>query len=86
MNEASPAMVAQVAEIVRLVGKLAPETKVSSESRLSEDFGIDSLDQVSILMKIEDSFGLEINDDDVSGLQTVGELADHVARTKAAAA
>jgi acyl carrier protein len=86
MNEASPAMVAQVAEIVRLVGKIPAETKVSSESRLSEDFGIDSLDQVSILMKIEDSFGLEIDDDDVSGLQTVGELADHVARTKAAAA
>ncbi len=40
--------------------------------------GADSLDRVEIIMKIEEEFGIEINDEDAESLSTVGEAIDYV--------
>ena len=42
------------------------------------DLGADSLDLVEIVMKIEEEFGIEINDEAVEKLQNVQDLINYV--------
>lgn len=43
-----------------------------------EDMAMDSLDVVQMVMAIEEAFDIEIDDDDVEGLKTVGDLVDYI--------
>ena len=72
----------QIAEKVQqiacdLTGAI-PET-VNAESRFVEDLRADSLDMVEIVMKIEDEIEIEIPDEDVENIETVGQAIDYVA-------
>jgi acyl carrier protein len=49
------------------------ESKVTVESRFSEDLDADSLDMVEATMALEESLGIRIADDEVQGIKTVGE-------------
>lgn len=44
------------------------------EDTLETDLGLDSLDQVSLLIDIEDKFKLEIEDETAEKIMTVGDL------------
>lgn len=39
-----------------------------------DDIGADSLDKLSIIMNVEDSFGIWMDDEEAEGLKTIGEL------------
>ena len=72
----------QIAEKVQqiacdLTGAI-PET-VNTESSFVEDLRADSLDMIEIVMKIEDELEIEIQDEDVEGIKTVGQAIDYVA-------
>lgn len=56
---------------------------VKPESTLKE-LGADSLDLVEIIMKVEEQFGIEIEDDKVEKMKNLGEFIEYVnsARTK----
>lgn len=41
-----------------------------------EDVGIESLDVISILFEIEDRYGIQVEDDEVGGCKTLGEMLD----------
>ena len=44
-----------------------------------EELGADSLDIVELSMEMEDAFGLEsMDEDDLSGIATVGDLVNYV--------
>ncbi len=43
-----------------------------------EDMALDSLDVVQMIMAIEEAFDIEIADEDVDGLKTVGELVEYI--------
>lgn len=43
-----------------------------------QDLGADSLDMVDIVMKVEEEFGIEINDEDAETLHTVQDFIDYV--------
>ena len=49
-----------------------------------KDLGADSLDIVEIIMSFEETFGVEIKDEDAEKIKTVGEAVEliHGARTK----
>ncbi|HLW73346.1 MAG TPA: acyl carrier protein [Candidatus Babeliales bacterium] len=42
------------------------------------DLGADSLDMVDIVMKVEEEFGIEINDEDAEKLHTVQDFISYV--------
>ncbi len=46
--------------------------------RFTEDFNVDSLDRVSLMIAIEDSFALNISDADAEQLLTVDSLIQYV--------
>ncbi len=50
---------------------------VTSESTF-EDLGADSLDVVDVIMTLEDEFDMEIPDEAIEGMKTVGELVKYV--------
>ncbi|MFH1832506.1 MAG: acyl carrier protein [bacterium] len=56
---------------------------ITSESTF-KDLGADSLDIVEIIMGFEESFGIEIKDEDAEKIKNVGQAVEliHSARTK----
>ncbi|MDD5795528.1 MAG: acyl carrier protein, partial [Oscillospiraceae bacterium] len=54
------------------------EDKITAETDLQEDLGADSLDVVDLLMSIEDEFEIEIPDDEIENINTVGALVSYI--------
>lgn len=54
------------------------EDKITMESDILEDFEADSLDVVDMVMSLEDEFGIEIPDEQVENLRTVGDVVRYV--------
>ncbi|EJX02539.1 acyl carrier protein [gut metagenome] len=52
--------------------------KITMKSDILEDFEADSLDIVDMVMSLEDEFGLEVPDEDVENLRTVGDVVRYV--------
>ena len=54
------------------------EDQVTMDSNIAEDLGADSLDVVALIMSIEDEFGLEVPDDQVENIKTVGDVVNYI--------
>ena len=48
------------------------------ESDIINDLGADSLDVVEMLMSIEDEFEIEIPDEKIETLKTVGQVVEYI--------
>lgn len=59
------------------------EEDVKAEASLLEDLGADSLDIVELIMALEEEYNLEIPDEDVEKIQTVGDVTNYVAQKQA---
>lgn len=53
------------------------------ESDSIETLGADSLDSVEIVMRLEEQFGIEINDEEAEKLKTVGDVVTYASRLRA---
>ena len=49
------------------------ESKVTMDAKLEEDLEIDSLGIVEVVMAFEDEFDIEIDDEELADVSTVGE-------------
>ena len=58
------------------------EDTITEESRLEADFGINSLDLAELAFRIEDEFGIEVRDEDIPALITVGDVANYIEKKK----
>lgn len=54
------------------------EDSITPETNFIDDLGADSLDVVDLLMSIEDEFEIEIPDEEVENIKTVGELVSYI--------
>ena len=54
------------------------ESSLETSTRLDEDLGADSLDVVDLLMSLEDEFDVEIQDEDIEKIRTVGDLVAYI--------
>jgi len=54
------------------------EDKITIETDLQGDLGADSLDVVDLLMSIEDEFEIEIPDEEIENIKTVGALVSYI--------
>ena len=54
------------------------EDKITMESDILEDFEADSLDVVDMVMTLQDEFGIEIPDEEIENLHTVGDVVRYV--------
>ena len=53
----------------------SPE-KIVREARLVEDLGADSLSVIELVMSFEDEFGIQIPDEELEKIKTVGDIVD----------
>lgn len=54
------------------------EDDITTETDIQDDLGADSLDVVDMVMSIEDEFEIEVSDEDIENLRTVGALVSYI--------
>ena len=54
------------------------EEKVTMEASISDDLGADSVDVVDLVMSLEEEFNIEIPDEEVENIKTVGDIVKYV--------
>ena len=54
------------------------EDKVTMEASITDDLGADSLDVVDLVMSPEEEFDVEIPDDQVENIKTVGDIVRYI--------
>ncbi len=64
--------------IAIIVEKLNTDKDKVSETATLEDLGVDSLDMVEFVLKLEEVFAIEINDEDAEKFNNVGHIVDYV--------
>ncbi len=51
---------------------------ITMDTNIADELGADSLDVVELLMSIEDEFDVEIPDEKIESLKTVGSVVDYI--------
>lgn len=51
---------------------------LTPEANLLDDLGADSLDVVELVMALEEEFGIEVPDDDVENIRTIGDIVQYI--------
>ena len=54
------------------------EEKVTMEAAIADDLGADSLDVVDLVMSLEVEFNIEIPDEEVENIKTVGDIVKFI--------
>ena len=54
------------------------EDDVTPETLLEDDLEADSLDLVDLVMSFEDEFHIEVPDEDVENIKTVGDIVKYI--------
>lgn len=62
--------------------QLSKDKKDIQDNATLESLGMDSLDRVEVVMKIEEEFGVELSDEKVDTLSTPGALIAYVESLK----
>ena len=53
--------------------------EVVPEANILDDLAADSLDVVELVMALEEAFDIEVPDDDVEALRTIGDVENYIA-------
>jgi acyl carrier protein len=53
-----------------------PADKVTKEARFAEDLDADSLDLVELVMALEESFDVTVEETELEGIETIGQAFD----------
>ena len=58
------------------------EDKVTLETALGEDLGVDSLDAVELNMSLEEAFEISIPDEELANFKTVQDIVTYIENNK----
>ena len=70
-------------QIIKMVAEqfMIDENEITADASFVDDLGADSLDVVELTMAMEETFSLpDTPEDELTNIQTVGDLADYVSR------
>jgi acyl carrier protein len=73
-------------DVVRIIRDVSPTATIRADQYGDSllDLGLDSLDHATILLQVEEKFGVKIPDDAAASLVTVTAIAEFVASHRAA--
>lgn len=54
------------------------ENEITADTSFAEDIGADSLDLVELVMALEQEFDVEIDDEEVENIKTVGDAIRYI--------
>ena len=52
--------------------------EITMQTNIMDDLSIDSLDLVDLLMTLEEEYGVEIPDDKIEDIKTIGDLTQYI--------
>jgi acyl carrier protein len=52
------------------------ESQVTPDAKFGDDLDADSLDLVELVMSLEEEFGVEVPEEELEGIETVGQAYD----------
>lgn len=78
MNEEE--IIAKVKELISINLGIDKQI-INLDSDIMKDLGADSLDVVELIMKFEESFELNIPDEEVANIKTVKNIVDYISKT-----
>lgn len=67
-------------QIAELLGIEA--ATITAESSLITDLKADSMDIATLLLEVEEKYGIEINEDEIENLKTVGDIVKYIEANK----
>lgn len=56
----------------------ASDVEITRDTNLTFDLGLKSIDLLELVTDVEDEFGIEVTDEAVENIHTVGELIDYI--------
>lgn len=70
-------MIEKVIEILSEFTEFKSED-MNKDTKLIADLGLNSLDVVNVVVEFEDEFDIEIPDEDIRELQTIGDIVEFI--------
>ncbi len=67
-------------QIAELLG--ADASTITAESDLIKDLKADSMDIATLLLEVEENYGIEIDEDELENLKTVGDIVKYIEAKK----
>lgn len=52
--------------------------EITRDTNLTFDLGLKSIDLLELVTEVEDTFGIEVSDEAVESVRTVGDLNDYI--------
>ena len=68
--------------LIDAVGLDMQADNIRTETSLRDDLGLDSLQSVTLILELEDVFDVEIFDEEIAALETVGDVVRLVKQKK----
>ncbi|ALC06422.1 hypothetical protein CDES_10205 [Corynebacterium deserti GIMN1.010] len=72
---------ASLAQILQDIGGISKET-ISPESRFLDDLAVSSLNFIELIVTVEDTFGVRIEDTEAQDFKTVQDVVDFINTNK----
>ncbi|MFO0960243.1 MAG: acyl carrier protein [Isosphaeraceae bacterium] len=79
-------LIAEITQFVQTIGRIDADSAIHPDQVLDEELGLDSLAIVEVILKVEDKYGLTIDENEASRLRTIRQVADYVAAHQHSAA
>jgi len=70
----------RVIKLLKFYAKI-DQKKLSPFARFQDDLGLDSLDNLEIIMAVGEDFSIEVPDNDAEKLRSVNQLVDYLLTT-----
>ncbi|MBS3993127.1 MAG: acyl carrier protein [Bacteroidetes bacterium] len=74
MEERRQITLDELIKVIRNKSELTDNFEVKSSTVLYDELGLDSLDVVELVMEVEYEFNVQVNDQNIERVRTVGEL------------
>lgn len=72
----------KIREILAEQFDIEDDNTLQMNTNIADDLGADSLDVVEVLMSIEDEFKVEIPDEEIENIKTIGDLVEYIEKNQ----
>ncbi|MBD5112484.1 MAG: acyl carrier protein [Ruminococcaceae bacterium] len=74
-------MLEELKELICNYVEVEPE-KITLKSKFVDDLGFNSFDFITLLGEVEEKYGVNVNEEEVLGLTTVGDAIEYIEKLR----
>lgn len=74
-------MLEELKELICNYVEVEPE-KITLKSKFVDDLGFNSFDFITLLGEVEEKYGVNVNEEEVLGLATVGDAIEYIEKLR----